>query len=44
MTLDKAIALLKKNYEYALTKAWIRNPLAWALYETWKEVEYERIR
>lgn len=39
MTLDRVIAELKKQYEYALKKPFIRRPLSYALYQTWKWVD-----
>ena len=34
--LDKAIKVLKEKYEKAKTIGWVRNPIAYALYHTWK--------
>ena len=34
--LDKAIKILKEQYEKAQKIDWIRNNVAYALYETWK--------
>ena len=34
--LDKAIKILKEQYEKAQNMDWIRNKIAWALYHTWK--------
>ena len=39
MNLEKAIAMLKKEYEMALTLDYVRNPLAWALYRVWKKAD-----
>ena len=39
MRLSPAIKHLKEQYEYAKTQSWIHNPLAWALYQVWKEAE-----
>lgn len=36
MTLEKAIDMLKKEYELAKKQGYIRNPLAWALYQVWR--------
>ena len=36
--LRKAVDLLHKNYEKALDSSYVRNPIAWALYHTWREV------
>lgn len=36
MTLEKAIELLKFEYEYAKRQKWIKNPLAYALFQVWK--------
>ena len=34
--LDKAIKVLKEQYEKAKKIGWIINPIAYALYQTWK--------
>ena len=39
MTLDKAIELLKLNYDKAITNPTIYNPIAWALYKTWRAAD-----
>ena len=39
MTLADALKAIKRNYERALTLRWVRDPVAWALYETWKEAD-----
>ena len=36
MTLEEAILLLEKVYERAKKLEYVRNPLAWALYNVWK--------
>lgn len=36
MTLDKAIRLLEAEYERAKELAFVRNPIAYALYQVWK--------
>ena len=36
MTLDKAIELLRKEYEKAKGLAFVKKPLAYALYQVWK--------
>lgn len=36
MTLDEAIEVLKEMYETALKMPFVFNPIAWALYQTWK--------
>ena len=36
MTLDEAIKLLEAEYERAKGLAYVRNPLAYALYQIWK--------
>ena len=35
--LDHAIRILEIKYQVALSKPDIKHPLAWALYQTWKE-------
>ena len=45
MDIDKIIDLLKANYERAKLMEFVRKPLAWALYETWKYVDRtEKVR
>ena len=42
MTLKKAINLLEEEYERAKKLEWVRNPLAWALYQVWKKADAEK--
>ena len=44
MTLEKAIEMLKKEYERAKGLDFVRNPLAYALYHTWRKVDERRLR
>ena len=44
MTLEDAIKLLKKDYERAQSMEYVKNPIAWALYQTWKEADKIRFR
>ena len=47
MTLEKAVKLLEEKYEQAQKLEYVQNPLAWAFYQTWKEVDskkYEKKR
>lgn len=37
--LRKAVKLLGKNYERGLNSDYVRNPVAWAMYQTWKEMD-----
>jgi hypothetical protein len=37
--LDKAIKFLREQYERAKRIEFIHNPLAWALYQTWRHVD-----
>lgn len=39
MTLEKAIELVKQEYEKAKTKKYVIDPLAYALYAVWKMVD-----
>ncbi len=39
LKLDNAIKYLQKQYDKALKIDYIKNPLAWALYQTWKYVD-----
>lgn len=34
--IDKAIKILKEQYEKAQKIDWVRNKIAYALYQTWK--------
>ena len=38
----KIIELLEKEYEKAKSLDFVRNPIAYALYQTWKAVDNER--
>ena len=44
MTLKQAQALLKENFERALSNPTVYSPIAWALYHTWREVDVEEER
>lgn len=39
MTLKKAAALLTKEYERAMSRDDVLNPVAWALYRVWKKAD-----
>lgn len=39
MTLEKALNRVKEEYERALKLDFVRNPLAWALYQVWKKAD-----
>ena len=39
MRFGTAIERLVDNYQYAKSKIWIRDKVAWALYHTWKEAD-----
>ena len=39
MRFGTAIERLVDNYRYAKGKVWIRDEVAWALYQTWKEAD-----
>ena len=41
MTLEKAIKLLEKEYERARGLVFVRNPLAYALYQVWRLADKE---
>lgn len=36
MTIEKAIEMLRTEYERAKRLPFVMNPLAWALYQVWK--------
>lgn len=42
MDLDRAIKLLKREYENAKHNSYVTNPLAFALYNVWKIADKER--
>lgn len=42
MTLEEAKQLLEKEYEKAQRLGYVRNPLAYALYEVWKKADRKR--
>ena len=39
MTLERAIEMLKKEYERAKNLEFVRNPLAYALHRVWREAD-----
>lgn len=39
MTLEQAIEFLKDEYERGKKMAYVKKPLAWALYQVWKKVD-----
>jgi hypothetical protein len=39
MTLEKAVKLLEDKYEQAQKMEYVQKPLAWALYQVWKDVD-----
>ena len=42
MHIEMAIRLLEEEYEKAKHLAWVKNPLAYALYCVWKIVDKEK--
>lgn len=40
--LEKAIRILQEEFEKTRNNSYIHNPVAWALYHTWKRVEENR--
>lgn len=42
MQIDKAIELLQEEYERAKTLEFVRDPVAWALYQVWKKADERR--
>lgn len=42
MTIEEAIDMLKEEYELAKKQGYIRNPLAWALYQVWRAADRRR--
>ena len=41
MTIEKAIKILNKEYERAKGLSFVRNPVAYALYQVWKIADRE---
>lgn len=41
MTLEKALALVTKEYERAKGLEFVKNPLAYALHKVWKKADKE---
>lgn len=41
MTIEKAIEILRANYERAKRMEYVTKPLSWALYYTWREIDKE---
>ena len=41
MTLDKAKKLLEEEYEKAKKLEFVKNPMAYALYQVWKKADRE---
>ena len=41
MSLQQAIELLKKEYDRAVKLEFVRDPLAYALFQTWKKADRE---
>ena len=39
MELEKAIEILRAEYERAVKLEWVHNPVAYALYQTWKKAD-----
>lgn len=44
MTLERAIELLRLEYSLAEQQKWIRNPLAYALYQVWKVADKKGVK
>lgn len=42
MRLDKAHRMLEIEYEKAKKKAWVHNPLAYALHKVWRMADAEK--
>ena len=39
MDIEEVIELLRQEYEKAKQKPWVQYPMAYALYQTWKQVD-----
>ena len=44
MKIETAVKLLMKEYERAKTLEWVRNPVAWALYQVWRKADEEKLQ
>lgn len=44
ITIEQALALLRKEYNLAKGQSFVNNPVAYALYQTWKEADQRRSR
>lgn len=44
ITLEDAHRMLDELYQQAVKNPWIEKPLAWALYQVWREVDAEEER
>ena len=42
MTIEQAQKLLEEEYERATNLAWVRKPLAYALWRVWKKADKEK--
>lgn len=42
MTIEKALRLLRREYEIAKNLKMVKNPVAYALYNVWKVADRER--
>ena len=42
MTLEKALKTLIEEHQKAIGQEWIHDPVAYALYQTWKQADDER--
>ncbi len=42
MTLGEAIEELIRQYDKACAQSWVINPLAYALFQTWKQADNSR--
>jgi len=39
MKIDNVIKILRENYKRAVNSDYVRKPIAWALYQTWREID-----
>ena len=44
MSVEEAKKLIDEYYEDAKKKEYIKNPLAWAIYQTWRDVHEPRVK
>lgn len=44
MTIEQALKKIQKKYDQAQNNKWVIKPLAYALYQVWREADSEHVR